>query len=271
MSEEPPEAQQSPEPLAYAAIPPGLPTEPLRLPRVALVRSLKCSLIALAAALFELFAHSGLCISVFLGVIASIVALILAVVALWRNFDTRLRDEMLLKVGHVALVLILALAMCAAHAMLTITLMARARNAAFASVSASNLRGVGQCLAIYTREYSTPPPSFNELISSSLITPKQLISPFDPQSPGESINPPHYSSYVYQPIEDPDINDAMLIIGYERKPITTLDARLFSRYGRWVLYGDGHVEALDAEAFERAILKDEQRRRELGWYIPPRP
>ena len=61
------------------------------------------------------------------------------------------------------------------------------------------------------------------------------------------------------------------MIAFERLPWSPKDARLLTKWARWVLFGDGRAELLDDKGFESALRRDGERRRELGWPVPPAP
>ena len=133
-------------------------------------------------------------------------------------------------------------------------------------ITASNLRGLGQCLHVYANDFGTYPPSLGVLVDSGRATPGQLQSFCDPNvnwapDAGAEV----YSSFVYQPGSGPVLEDADVILAFERQPWTPAEIRMFPALGRYVLFADGHAKRLSEEEFAEACIRDAQRRAEIGW------
>jgi len=86
-----------------------------------------------------------------------------------------------------------------------------------------------------------------------------------------SADRPIYSSYIYTPGIGKPMADPHLIIAYERRPFTTCQALALAPKERWVLFGNGQVGHLTDAEFAEAVLKNEERRRKLGWPTSTRP
>lgn len=152
-------------------------------------------------------------------------------------------------------------------------MLARIRMVAKSPVTASNLRGLGQAIEVYGREHDDYPADLDILVTIGECAPNQLLSISDPArgALGERNEPPYYSSFVYRPGRGKPMSDLVLVIAFEREPWEPKDARLLTTCARWVLFGDGHVELLDDDGFASALRRDAERRRELGWPVPPAP
>ncbi len=131
-------------------------------------------------------------------------------------------------------------------------------------VSAANLRGLGQGIAIYCRDQLDFPPQLATLVNADICPAKQCINPrsSDEESlPGQPLT----SSYVYRPGSGAFRTDPALIIAYEREILWRTHASYFAPLGRLVLFADGRIECLTDDAFRAALTADERRRAEIGW------
>ena len=272
MSPDPSESRESSPSLAYTKVdagsqsgPPKSPRRPLRSSGIAGAASLAGALLALVTA------NALLALCTLLGWPLALAALIFAAEATWRNSNSRLPPEQRQKPARLWGTLALTGALLLAQTVLALTALGRTRECAKAAVSAANLRGILQCVAIYSGDYGEYPATLDDLVIGGYTVPRQLRSMFDMTGAPYASSAPFYSSFTYRPGKGAYRNDPALVIGFERSALTPLDLRIFTRWGRVTAFGDGHVEVLDEKAFEQALRKDKQRRKQLGWPIPPDP
>lgn len=132
-------------------------------------------------------------------------------------------------------------------------------------ITAANLRGIGQALMIYVKQYGENPADLATLIQANICTEGSFESFGDPQpvvySAAEGLK---YCSFVYQPQAGSWHTDPKIMIAYEQQAWTPMQLRLIPTYGRYVLFADGHVRRLDDEAFEAAQREDAARRQVLN-------
>jgi len=152
---------------------------------------------------------------------------------------------------------------------LTLRTLSATREFAKSAVSMSNLRTVKMGLSIYVNDQGDYPPTLAELVANGQITWSSLLAVSDPDWPaGVPEDVAKYSSYIYQPGAGEWLNDPDLTLAYEHGKWTPTAMRIFPRYGRFVLFADGRVEALTEDEFTAARLTDQARRAELNWPPP---
>jgi hypothetical protein len=122
----------------------------------------------------------------------------------------------------------------------------RARELSKRTVSAANLRGIGQACMIYANEHDDQfPPDLNVLLRDGVLTEKQFRAPLDDAwQPGGS-------SYTYIPGQTPD-GDPANVLAYEHPDINNGE-------GGNVLYVSGHVEFKRGDALPQAVRATYQR------------
>lgn len=133
---------------------------------------------------------------------------------------------------------------------LSLAVAGAARRMALDAVSAANLRGIGEGLRQYCTQFGTAPASFEDLLTSGICTPGQFICPWsdDQERPDGTL----VSSYVFYGGADVCSGDPRRPVAAERDAWTALGLRVcFRRYGRQVLFADGHVKA--QETHESAV------------------
>ena len=157
------------------------------------------------------------------------------------------------------------------HTFLGLTALSRMREYSKACISSANLLGIGAGLTMYVQDHGEPPTCFDDLVTTGINVPAQLVSRSDPVCSTPSPTAPYYSSYVYRPGRGAYPADPGLIVAFERTATASASGRLIRERLRWVLFADGRVELFNEAAFEEALRKDEKRRGELGWPIPPVP
>ena len=226
---------------------------------------------ALIAATVSVASGPVVMLGIPLGWVAAIFTLAawLACLKVYRNPEARARSDTRISRAQICLGSVasaIAIIGCVDLAQVTLS---RAREVAKAPVSASNLRGIGMGLKLYSADHNDYPPSFEELVTSGHLTWGQFWAMGDPEVPHDiPEEQARYSSFVYQPGAGTWRPDAEVILAYERGAWTPLALRVFLRYGRYVLFGDGRVTLLDDEAFNVARQRDVQKRAELGWPPP---
>ena len=272
VSPDPSELWESTPSLAYAKVGAGSRWGPPKSPRRPLWLSAIVGAAALAGALLALVAANAFFVlCTLLGWPLALAALILTAVAAWRNSNPSLPNEQRLKAARLWGTLAVAAALLLTQTVLALTALGRTRGCAKAAVSAANLRGILQCVAIYSGDYGEYPATLDDLVIGGYTVPRQLRSMSEMIGAPYTSSAPFYSSFTYRPGKGACRNDPALVIGFERSALTPLDLRIFTRWGRVTAFGDGHVEVLDEKAFKQALRKDKQRRSQLGWPIPPDP
>lgn len=228
--------------------------------------ALWCLVAALAAALIaQALTLQYVCFATLL-LPATAIALFIAARRLSRAADSTAPTTMQSTFRHVRVWLILlGLAALAVDALLFVDgrhdwLFVEVR-----AVTQSNLKGIGQALQEYCEDYQGYPARLDALIDDGLATQHQLISPFDYVYESERSAAAGYSSYAYIPGIGPWRAEPEVILAYER--IASESTASTSRRGptRPVLFGDGEVRILTDDEFAQAILRDRERRKELGW------
>ncbi len=158
-----------------------------------------------------------------------------------------------------------ALGLLAAHATLGLHGLKTAERRSRAALLCCELQHVGSGLHLYVERHACFPPDLDALVHEDLCTPWQLLSRADPDARKPRPSPPFYTSYVYQPGVAPWIDDAQVVLLYERTTHTCALGGLRGRPGHAVLFADGHAEMLDKAAFRTALETDRRRRAEIGW------
>ena len=122
--------------------------------------------------------------------------------------------------------------------------LSRARTLSKRTVSASNLRGIGQACFIYANENDEQfPPDLQTLVKKGYCTPKQFHAP---QDSGQGI------SYIY--LGGTAADDPRNVLAYERPDINRGE-------GVNVLFSDSHVEWMKMPDFQRALEETKKRRK----------
>ncbi|MBU0641468.1 MAG: hypothetical protein KKB50_21620 [Planctomycetes bacterium] len=161
-------------------------------------------------------------------------------------------------------------ALMLSYTLLALTTLACAREYAKSSITRANLRGTGMSLLAYNQESHDYPPSLAALVESGRAVWCQFHAAFDPEAArSTSRGDTGYSSFHYQPGAGEWNPDPKLVLAYERSPSTPVELRIFQRYGRCVLFGDGTVRVLDDAAFHEARRTDAAQRTQIGWFTSP--
>jgi len=168
--------------------------------------------------------------------------------------------------GGVGLLLATCFVMVIGSTCLNMVVLRVTRDASKSTIPAANLKALGLLVEQHAEMHAAYPPSLESIISEYSMSPKALLSPFDPDAPhdvpGDRLI---YSSYVYRPGNGKPAPDPDIVIAHEREPFTICEPRILAPKERWVLFGDGQVRHLTDAEFADAMRKDEERRRELGW------
>lgn len=142
--------------------------------------------------------------------------------------------------------------------LLSWAVLATARESAKSPISASNLRGIDCAIDLYCKSHGQPPPSLTALVQSGLSTPGQVVG-LDGVQEGFTDGEMN-TSYVYLPDPADCSEDGRRVVAYEKEACAPLAcAVLFRRYGRWVLFGDGHVDRLADAEFQEALQVSQRR------------
>jgi len=143
--------------------------------------------------------------------------------------------------------------------------LALARVIAKSPISLSHLRGIGMAMREYCKEHGDYPPTLHALIDAELAVPAQFLAPSDVLS-DDDIAELQCSSYVYLGGRGEWRPDPDLILAYERVPLSVVGGSPFRpAWAQAVLFGDGEVRPLTPDDMAQAILRDRQKRHELGW------
>lgn len=138
----------------------------------------------------------------------------------------------------------LILLLVAGHLMLTVGLVGSARRMALDAVSAANLRGIADALREYCARFGEPPATLTDLVRSEIATPGQFICGWDDTQEGFTAGEVN-SSYEYRPGPQVCTGDPTCAVVFERGAWTATGLRVFNlRFGRRVLFADGHLETL---------------------------
>ena len=203
----------------------------------------------------------------------SIVVLISAAIAVRRNVDARLSADERRPGARVWGVLAFSIIVLLAHTGLASRALHHIRLRGKSVITMSNLRVLSSAIQQYSEAGGDWPTDFDVLVTTGLVFPWQLVSHYDPTPAAlnPTSGPPCYTSFVYRPGVGKPIKDRDLVIAFERMPWSPRDTRLFTKWARWVLLGDGQVVLLDDNEFKDALRRDAERRRALGWPALPAP
>lgn len=132
----------------------------------------------------------------------------------------------------------------------------RAREMAQRVQCASQLRGLGNAIAMYNNDYNGKnPKTLQELIETEDVAPKALVCPSSDDEIGQC-------SYIYRGADLTASADSSMIVAYDKFDNHDGEARN-------VLFAGGHVERFEEEAFQELIRKDNALRRKRG--LPEKP
>ncbi len=131
-------------------------------------------------------------------------------------------------------------------------------------ITFANLRGIGQGMELYHKEWGDYPPTIEALATSQHCSPKQFRAVGDPDADELSETDPP-TSFIFQPGTGEWRADPELILAFEREQWTPTELRLFPVAGRQVLFTDGRVECLAPDEFTVAQQNDAKLRAAIGW------
>ena len=132
----------------------------------------------------------------------------------------------------------------------------RAREMAQRVQCASQLRGLGNAIAMYNNDYNgRNPKTLQELIETEDVSPKTLVCPSSDDEIGQC-------SYIYRGADLTASADSSMIVAYDKFDNHDGEARN-------VLFAGGHVERYEEEDFQELIRKDNALRRKRG--LPEKP
>lgn len=186
----------------------------------------------------------------------------LACLKAYRHPEILAESNVRITAGQLRLGLSVAIPVMLGCAGVAMHALSRAREAAKAPITSSNLRGIGQGLRIYSEKYGEYPADLDALVRADICSEGVFWSFGDPRDVVFSTETGfEYASFIYQPQLGSWINDPKIIVAYEREPWTPIGMRLIPVYGRSVLFADGHVQLFDIAAFDAACREDAARRR----------
>lgn len=133
------------------------------------------------------------------------------------------------------------------------------------ATATANLRAIGTGMAVYWDDYDRYPPSLQALVADGEVTARQLVMWDDGIENEATAVQAGYSSFVYLPGKDTWPNDAHIVLAYQRRAGLVRYRNGKPETLHAVLFGDLHAEALTAEELAQALLRDRERRTELGW------
>ena len=208
-------------------------------------------------------------LSPMIGVLLAWFALICSIIAAGRNTSGRLPATDRVRPLQMLVTFLVCLLVLLVQGTLASKTLRRVRDVGKSSVTAANLRGIGQAISIYRDDTGVFPPAPDDLVAAGDTTAMQFISPNDPDPAAWVATKPLYSSFIYHPGIGQSFDNPDIVIAFEKKPWTPRQMRLFTSYGRCVLFGDGHVLAIDETDFHALLEKDQALRRQLGWPVFP--
>ncbi len=127
----------------------------------------------------------------------------------------------------------------------------RARELAQRVQCASQLRGLGNAIAMYQNDFEGKnPKSLQELIKTEDVPPKALVCPSSSDEPGQC-------SYIYRGADLNASVDSEMIVAYDKHDNHDGEARN-------ILFAGGQVERHEEDAFQELIRKDNELRRRMG-------
>jgi hypothetical protein len=147
--------------------------------------------------------------------------------------------------------------------------LAASRQFGKSAVSAANLKGIAAAVRAYCGEQEGYPDSLLALVDAGLCTTKQLFCGYDSISEGQ-VAELRYSSYFYVPGVGPWTAENDVVLTYERVPWSLGGDRWYeSGRGYQLLFGDGGVRFVPRDEMAAVLLRDRERRLELGWPVGP--
>jgi hypothetical protein len=203
------------------------------------------------------------------GTCFALIAMICSIIAAGRNTSGRLAATDRVRPLRILVTFLVCLLALLGQGTLASKTLNRVRDVGKSSVTAANLRGIGQAISIYRDDAGVFPPALNDLVATNNVTAMQCCSPNDPGFWMGARTKPLYSSFVYHPGTVQSFDNSDLVVAFEKKPWTPKELRLFPTYGRCVLFGDGHVLAIDEMEFHARLEKDKACRLMLGWPVFP--
>lgn len=165
------------------------------------------------------------------------------------------------RLGVVLIAGLLTIVVCVWMAMFAL---GRTRVYAKSPITSANLRGIGQGMELYHKEWGDYPPTIKALATSRHCSAEQFRAVGDPDNVriAKSDGP---SSFILQPGTGKWRTDPELILAFEREQWTPTELRLFPINGRQVLFADGSVECIASDEFAVAQRNDAKLRAAIGW------
>jgi hypothetical protein len=203
------------------------------------------------------------------GLFFSLTAMVCFLVGVGQNMNKRLAASDRIQPIRILVTFIICLLALLGQGTLASKTLTRVRAASQSSVTVANLRGIGQAISIYQDRFGVFPLALDDLEAADFCTWKQFVSPNDPNPAAWVATKPLYSSFVYHPGIGQSFDNPDIVIAFEKKPWTPREMRFFPTYGRCVLFGDGHVLAIDESEFHARLEKDKACRLMLGWPVFP--
>jgi hypothetical protein len=180
----------------------------------------------------------------------------------WSRHRREMRPESSVPGCHVAVVCTITIVLLLASTCVNMMMLGAMRRSGKTAIALANLVAIRTSLECYHDEHEMYPETLDDLVAVGLVSHKQLINPFDPDRPRPlPERPTGYKSFVYTPLHVALPDRSKLIIAYETSAITPTEARIFTPYGRWVLFADGRVEAVAEKDFQAELVRDRELRR----------
>ncbi len=199
----------------------------------------------------------------------SMVGLVLGMIVAYRHWHDTSRSNQVRRGVLVGVTTIAAGVFAVGHTLLAGLVLGAAREHAKTAVTASNLKGLGGGARVHCDEHGFYPPSLQSLVEPGRCIPMQLVSIGDPRIADvcRDENTLGYSSFDYCPGVGAWRDEPEVILAHERQAWSALEVRVFPRYGRCTLFGNGRALLLGADEFAAAKRRDKARRAELGWPV----
>lgn len=236
---------------------PKLPGPPIRIAR----RLLYVVVLLLIVGALPLWTLAG--VAMFLAVLVSIMATGAAIVALHRSTNPAAPDS-LVPSKRSRFTIMASTLLCLGLSILGLDAMV----GDFAPINRtssvlSTLSGLGTELDRFHEQFGIPADSIGDLQYSWLVS-----HAYSGESAGTSVfraamgpSADDYSCFEYHRCPDSLRGDNRVLVLHEAQPWTVMWAGLHKRYGRCVLFADGHVEVLSEDAFAAAMALDAEVRK----------
>jgi len=106
-------------------------------------------------------------------------------------------------------------------------------------ISSVNLKTIGVAISKYAEEYGCYPHDLETLVDQEMVSPGNLISPYDPDAPYTPSHDIPYSSFVYMPLSKEMSPSGEHVIAHAGMVMGAMEPTIFTPYGRWCFSATG--------------------------------